>query len=494
MLSINSICTFQDLVPIKRGKGRPPKALKDGHEAGKSVDYGTSQAVADHQSRLEQSSGAGITPKRRGRPPKIHKVGQDDTTSGEQSDDAQRCLPSPLHRRSEASGLDCTPRLQANVGGTSATGKAAEICMIAVEADIVSRSDAACGNGCEADDNEATHWCRECEMAICTVCVMTHRRQRPLKGHFLTEISVATATADAATLSVQSHDKQKSTEVREPSSPFPKKRRGRPPKSEAPGAKKVAEEEKDTVVIEDDSEANPGMSWEVEHVGGCSKIDEDSRFDRRTDSNERICDAKMSENFRAHDEGTKKGSEHGEDEDEDEEEEEEDGDGSNDYCEVCGGDGELVCCDHCECAYHGPKCLNAKAEDLPDPWKCPKCCGNLDEVKTAYMKRKTEKRLAKGAKLARAGKKKKITNNLGGSSDDDKDIVPKGGRTNGKGRKNRGLDSDDEMQDGDLDDEMQDADVDDDSSEADDEFDGDDDAKSADSDKVVPRRGRLTRV
>ena len=41
---------------------------------------------------------------------------------------------------------------------------------------------------------------------------------------------------------------------------------------------------------------------------------------------------------------------------------------------------------------------------------------------------------------------------------------------------------------------MQDADVDDDSSEADDEFDGDDDAKSADSDKVVPRRGRLTRV
>jgi hypothetical protein len=38
----------------------------------------------------------------------------------------------------------------------------------------------ACGNGCEAEgagDWEATHWCQECQLPICSVCVMMHRRQ-----------------------------------------------------------------------------------------------------------------------------------------------------------------------------------------------------------------------------------------------------------------------------------------------------------------------------
>ena len=67
-------------------------------------------------------------------------------------------------------------------------------------------------------------------------------------------------------------------------------------------------------------------------------------------------------------------------------------DENNDYCEVCKGFGNLVCCDFCECSYHGPKCLNAKAEDLPDPWKCPKCMGALATVTAEYKKRKQKRR------------------------------------------------------------------------------------------------------
>ena len=78
-------------------------------------------------------------------------------------------------------------------------------------------------------------------------------------------------------------------------------------------------------------------------------------------------------------------------EEEEEEEEEEDVDMNNDYCEVCGGHGELVCCDFCECAYHGLKCLGSKAEDLPDIYKCPKCTGQLEEVKLALKVRQSKK-------------------------------------------------------------------------------------------------------
>jgi len=36
-----------------------------------------------------------------------------------------------------------------------------------------------CSNGCEGavEDVRATHWCNECGLAICDVCVMMHRRQ-----------------------------------------------------------------------------------------------------------------------------------------------------------------------------------------------------------------------------------------------------------------------------------------------------------------------------
>ncbi len=37
-----------------------------------------------------------------------------------------------------------------------------------------------CGNGCDADaadDTVASHWCVQCQLPICSVCVMMHRRQ-----------------------------------------------------------------------------------------------------------------------------------------------------------------------------------------------------------------------------------------------------------------------------------------------------------------------------
>jgi len=136
-------------------------------------------------------------------------------------------------------------------------------------------------------------------------------------------------------------------------------------------------------------------------------------------------------------------------------------DGSNEYCEVCGGSGELVCCDFCPCAYHGLKCLGSKAEDLPDPYKCPKCTGDLQTAKAAYRKRQNEKKLAKEQKRS-----KPTANSRDAASDDD------------------------EMQDADDDEE------DDDDEDADDEDDDEDDASDDDiANHDGPRRGqRLTRV
>jgi len=68
-------------------------------------------------------------------------------------------------------------------------------------------------------------------------------------------------------------------------------------------------------------------------------------------------------------------------------------DTSNNHCEVCGGGrGELVCCDFCECAYHDIKCLNVKADELFDPWACPKCAGNLTQVMDDYKLRKRKRK------------------------------------------------------------------------------------------------------
>ena len=164
----------------------------------------------------------------------------------------------------------------------------------------------------------------------------------------------------------------------------------------------------------------------------------------------------------------------------DRDEEREDGDneeedGSNDYCEVCGGGGELVCCDFCECAYHGPKCLNAKAEDLPEPYKCPKCSGTLEAVKLDYEQRKKARR-----------DKKRATREDEGKNDDKA----------GKRKKILRLeDSSDEMQDADDESEH---DVDDESDDNEDDDDDDDFGSDADLEVkrkplVVTGRQRLTR-
>jgi hypothetical protein len=70
-------------------------------------------------------------------------------------------------------------------------------------------------------------------------------------------------------------------------------------------------------------------------------------------------------------------------------------DRNNDYCEVCGDGGELICCDVCERAYHGPECLDATANELADPYKCPSCCGTLAAVKAEYQARRDQSRSAK---------------------------------------------------------------------------------------------------
>jgi len=51
-----------------------------------------------------------------------------------------------------------------------------------------------------------------------------------------------------------------------------------------------------------------------------------------------------------------------------------------------------VCCDFCECAYHDIKCLNVKADELFDPWACPKCAGNLTQVMDDYKLRKRKRK------------------------------------------------------------------------------------------------------
>ena len=81
-------------------------------------------------------------------------------------------------------------------------------------------------------------------------------------------------------------------------------------------------------------------------------------------------------------------------------------DDNNDWCEICGGEGELVCCDFCECAFHA-KCLDVKADDLPDPYKCPKCEGTLKEVKAEYKKREAKKEAKKREKEERAREREK---------------------------------------------------------------------------------------
>jgi acetyl esterase/lipase len=61
----------------------------------------------------------------------------------------------------------------------------------------------ACQNGCDEDgeDAGATHWCCECQAAICQVCVMMHRRQKATRQHTLRALD--TPAGDAKRMSAQ---------------------------------------------------------------------------------------------------------------------------------------------------------------------------------------------------------------------------------------------------------------------------------------------------
>uniref|UniRef100_H3HBH3 PHD-type domain-containing protein n=1 Tax=Phytophthora ramorum TaxID=164328 RepID=H3HBH3_PHYRM len=70
----------------------------------------------------------------------------------------------------------------------------------------------------------------------------------------------------------------------------------------------------------------------------------------------------------------------GEPDEEDDEDDEDEGDDSDseldtnlDFCEVCQGAGDLVCCDKCPRSFH-LKCLHMKESDLPEgDWQCAEC-------------------------------------------------------------------------------------------------------------------------
>lgn len=47
-----------------------------------------------------------------------------------------------------------------------------------------------------------------------------------------------------------------------------------------------------------------------------------------------------------------------------------------DFCVACGGEGELLCCDGCDAAYHFECCdppLSKDSPELEEAWFCPKC-------------------------------------------------------------------------------------------------------------------------
>ena len=303
-----------------------------------------------------------------------------------------------------------------------------------------------CEHGCEGDDAEATHRCLQCKMAICDFCVQGHRRKAHMKSHVLTKIA-SSGTGSART-------------------------------ADAYESKKDIDSDNSGKLVDAVNGTTDG-----EHVGrdagkaaGSAKVNSASKgIEGRGRSGH---DAKQT----AKHEDTM---EEGEDAESDEgEEEEEEDDGNNDYCEVCRGGGELVCCDFCECAYHGLKCLNAEAEDLPDPYKCPKCTGDLENVKAEYEKRRAEKKLAKKQKQAH-GKARR-----GESDGEDDPLLRKQG---GGKRKKRVIDSDDEMQDA-ADDEEE-SDDDDGGSGSDSDAADDEDFDTCEPNKATATgRRRLTRV
>jgi Bromodomain len=50
-------------------------------------------------------------------------------------------------------------------------------------------------------------------------------------------------------------------------------------------------------------------------------------------------------------------------------------DGSTDYCLICMGPGDLLCCDYCPRAFHAGCIDHTNADEKSDdPWRCPRCC------------------------------------------------------------------------------------------------------------------------
>ena len=76
--------------------------------------------------------------------------------------------------------------------------------LLEAEANVVLENSQMCGNGCEGDDAMATHWCVDCNLAICDFCVAAHRRRPMQRGHRFSQISVATSVASAA--SAEAHE------------------------------------------------------------------------------------------------------------------------------------------------------------------------------------------------------------------------------------------------------------------------------------------------
>ena len=144
---------------------------------------------------------------------------------------------------------------------------------------------------------------------------------------------------------------------------------------------------------------------------------------------------------------------------------------------MCGDGGDLVCCDFCACAYHGPECLQTTVDELPDPWECPKCAGTLATFKELHRTKKKSRRRAKKGGKETEGRATEV-------EEDEK--VMTGAKRRGKNQKKWVLESDSDAN--------SDADENDDNEDEDDDF--DQSGSDSDQDRInkKPARQRLTRV
>jgi hypothetical protein len=93
----------------------------------------------------------------------------------------------------------------------------------------------------------------------------------------------------------------------------------------------------------------------------------------------------------------------------DEDEDEEGSSDNDDECDLCGKEGELVCCDGCPRAFH-TKCLNvASADELGDPWYCTHCSKKRQDASKNVLARRAARgnvhnKISGGRKRTRANK------------------------------------------------------------------------------------------